>query len=237
MSYPVFPTLPGLEFPVKRTPLAASLRQKAISGRETFQPKWTAPLYQYEVSFALLRAAPLFAEWQALAGFWNSVMFAPGGVFQFDDPNDDRVNAQPTGTGDGSTTSFQLVRSLGGFTEPVLCPTPQIALPSVLLDYGAAAPAPTVDLDYGNCTSGVGTLLDDGYCAALQVFAGGLLAPYVLQPGGVVAIVPAPAIGVPLTWTGCFAWLCRFDEDSLAFANFMHLFWELKTCRFTTVRL
>ena len=123
MSYPLFPTLPGLEYPVTRAPVAASLRQKAISGRRTQQPLWSAPLYKYEVSFSLLRQAQAWQEWQALLGFWNSVMFAPGGVFEFDDPNDNGVTAQAVAAGDGATTEFQLVRSLGGFTEPVLDPT------------------------------------------------------------------------------------------------------------------
>jgi hypothetical protein len=122
MTYPVFPVLPGLEFPVKRSPVAKALRQEAISGRRTFQPLWPAPLYKYEVSFALLRAAAAYAEWQALEGFWKSVMLAPGGVFAFNDANDGAVSAQSFGTGDGSTTSFQLARTLGGFTEPVLAP-------------------------------------------------------------------------------------------------------------------
>src|SRR5579872_5568731 len=129
MSIPVFPTLPGIEYPVKRSPLASTLRQKAISGRETFQPRWNSPLYRYEVSFALLRAAQAFAEWQCLQGFWNEVMFAPGGVFQFNDPNDNAIADQPIGTGDGSTTAFQLVRTLGGFTEPVLNATPSATSP------------------------------------------------------------------------------------------------------------
>jgi hypothetical protein len=70
----------------------------------------------------------------------------------------------------------------------------------------------------------------------MQVFAGALLASYLICAGGVVTIEPAPAPGAALTWTGRYAWLCRFDDDSLEFSNFMYLFWEAKTCSFTTVR-
>ena len=52
-----------------------------------------------------------------------------------------------------------------------------------------------------------------------------------------VTISPAPAAGAALSWTGTYFWLCRFDEDSLEFSNFMYLFWELKKCSFTTIRL
>lgn len=236
MQYPSFPTLAGMEFPVKRSPLASSLRQKAISGRETFQPRWSAPLYKYEVSFALLREVAAFAEWQLLLGFWNAVMFAPGGVFQFSDPNDNAASLQPIGTGDGTTASFQLVRTLGGFTEPVFNPTPGPAAVGVALDYGNCTTTPSVTIDDGNCASAPSSIVDYGYCSILQVFAGGLLAAYAIGAGGVVTIAPAPANGTPLAWTGPYAWLCRFDQDTLEFSNFMYLFWELKKCSFTTIR-
>jgi hypothetical protein len=237
MSYPVFPALAGIAWPVKRTPVAASLRQKAISGRETFQPLWPGPLYRYELTFALLRADAAHAEWQQLQGFWNGVMFQPGGVFAFDDPNDDHVADEPMGVGDGATASFQLVRSIGGFAEPVLNPTNAAAVPQTTLDYGSAVSAPTLDLDYGNGIGGVGATADYGYCASLQVFAAGLLAPYVLGPGGAVTITPPPAFGAALSWSGGYTWLCRFDEDALELSNFMYLFWELKKCTFTSIRL
>jgi hypothetical protein len=237
MSLPVFPTLPGLEYPVKRAPLASSLRQKAISGRETLQPLWTAPLYKYEVSFSLLREAQSFQEWQLLQGFWNSVMFTPGGVFQFNDPNDNSATSEPFGTGDGGTTQFQLTRALGGFAEPVLDPVQGPSSPTATLDYGNCTTAPSLDLDYGNCTTAPAATVDDGFCSTLQVFAGALLAAYALGAGGVVTIAPAPAPGAALSWTGAYLWLCRFDEDSLEFSNFLYLFWELKKCGFTTIRL
>lgn len=236
MTYPSFPTLAGMEFPVKRSPLASSLRQKAISGRETFQPRWSAPLYKYEVSFALLREAAAYAEWQQLQGFWNAVMFAPGGVFQFSDPSDNSASGQPIGTGDGATSTFQLVRTLGGFPEPVFAPAPGPATPGAALDYGNCTAAPTATLDYGNCTAGPSLFVDDGFCSTMQVFAGGLLANYTLGAGGMVTIAPAPASGAALAWSGPYAWLCRFDEDSVEFSNFMYLFWELKKCSFTTIR-
>lgn len=164
-------------------------------------------------------------------------MVAPGGLFQFVDPNDNAVVAQPVATGDGGTTVFQLVRTFGGFTEPVLGPMPEAAAPDSLLDYGNCTSAPSASPDYGNCTTAPSGTLDDGYCSTLRVFAGALLAPYLLLPGGLVAIEPAPAPGTALSWTGGYAWLCRFDDDSLDFSNFMYLFWELKKCSFTTIRL
>src|SRR5215216_3011774 len=42
--------------------------------------------------------------------------------FLFDDPTDNRIDDQVLGTGDGSILAFQLVRSMGGFNEPITAP-------------------------------------------------------------------------------------------------------------------
>jgi uncharacterized protein (TIGR02217 family) len=196
MTYPVFPALPGLEYPVKRAPVAKALRQQAISGRRTLQPLWSAPLYKYEVSFALLRASVALLEWQQLEDFWKTVMTTPGGVFAFTDANDSTAANQAFGTGDGVTTSFQLMRALDSFAEPVLAP---------------------------NATG-------------LVVKVAGTTTSVTLGNYGIVTFASAPASGAALTWSGAFAWLCQFDEDSIEFDNFMYLFWELKKCAFTTWR-
>jgi hypothetical protein len=52
-------------------------------------------------------------------------------VFQYQDIDDYTVTAQEFGEGDGTTTDFQLVRTLGGFDEEVLAP---IGTPSIYLD-------------------------------------------------------------------------------------------------------
>ena len=41
------------------------------------------------------------------------------GTFLYTDPDDNAVTGQAFATGDGSTTSFTMMRSLGGFLEPV----------------------------------------------------------------------------------------------------------------------
>jgi Conserved hypothetical protein 2217 (DUF2460) len=129
------------------------------------------------------------------------------------------------------------VRTLGGFAEPVLDPVQGPTSAGTRLDYGNCTTSPSLDLDYGNCVTAPTAAIDDGFCSTLQVFVGALLAAYALGAGGVVTITPAPGSGAALSWTGTYRWLCRFDEDSLEFSNFMYLFWELKKCSFTTIRL
>ena len=75
------------------------------------------PLWQWELVYDFLRA-DANVEWQTLVGFFNGQL---GGayLFAFNDPDDNTVTNQAFGVGDGVTTFFQLVRSLGGFTEPV----------------------------------------------------------------------------------------------------------------------
>lgn len=235
MTYPIFPTLPGIEFPVQRAPKWNTLRQKAISGRETFQPLRPWPLWSYEVSFSLLRAGEAYAEWQALAGFFNSVMATPGGVFQFDDPNDNSIAGQPVASGDGATTSFQLVRSLGGFAEPVLNPLTGAARSDATEDDGNFGSGASLAEDDGSFAGAATVFADDGYFSLLQVWVAGRLADPALGAGGTIAFATAPAAGAAIVWSGRWTWLCRFDEDSLAFGNFMYLFWELKKCAFTTI--
>ena len=117
MALPVFPALPGLAYPAKRAAKWSTVKQDALSGKRTRYPLWTYPIYEYDIPFNFLRSDTL-QEWQALEGFVNSVQGAAQ-LWAYNDVNDNTVSGQLNGEGDGVTLSFQLVRSLGGFTEPV----------------------------------------------------------------------------------------------------------------------
>lgn len=118
MSVPVFPLLPGIAYPRPRAARWDTVKQDALSGKRTRYPLWTFPVYEYELTFSYLRSDANTAEWQALLGFINSVQGAAQ-LWAYSDPDDNSVSAQPFGSGDGVSTSFQLVRTIGGFTEPV----------------------------------------------------------------------------------------------------------------------
>jgi len=121
MTEPVFPTLAGLGWSVKRAPVWKTRTQQAISGKETRLADWSYPAWRWELTFDFLRADPVAAEFQALAGFFNARQGAFG-TFLYIDADDNAVTGQAIGTGDGATASFQLVRAFGGFIEPVLAP-------------------------------------------------------------------------------------------------------------------
>lgn len=116
---PVLPSLIGQAFPIKGpSPNWPTEKQDALSGKRTRYPLQSYPSYNYEISFNVLRTASALAELQNLRGFINSVN-GPAGLFGYTDPNDNSVVLQALGDGDGTTAAFQLVRTFGGFTEPV----------------------------------------------------------------------------------------------------------------------
>jgi uncharacterized protein (TIGR02217 family) len=133
----IFPTLPGLGWSVSKAPRFATRIQRAVSGRELRVVDQPNPIWTWTLTYSMLRdehdtraASGLgfgYDELRTLMGFFlqQQGAFQP---FLFDDPTDDTVSAQAIGTGNGSTTVFQLVRSMGvalpggGFAEPITAP-------------------------------------------------------------------------------------------------------------------
>jgi uncharacterized protein (TIGR02217 family) len=118
MAIPVFPALPGLAFPVGRKPSSATVLHKTSSGKKSALQLYTFPEYQYTLDIEVLRQFSSLTEFATFLGFINGLR-GQGGVFYFTDPDDSQVTLQANGSGDGVTTQFQLVRALGGFSEPV----------------------------------------------------------------------------------------------------------------------
>ncbi|HVH76767.1 MAG TPA: DUF2460 domain-containing protein [Stellaceae bacterium] len=117
MSLAVLPTLIGASYPAIRTPKFSTRVQRSVSGREVRISDFAYPIWEFTLPFAYL---PL-ADWQNLLGFFLQRTGA-WDTFLFDDGADDNVTGQALGAGDGSTEAFQLVRTLGGFVEPILAP-------------------------------------------------------------------------------------------------------------------
>lgn len=118
MSNSVFPTLNGLSIEATRTPLWNTMKQATPSGREFRGVFQIYPRYKYTLVFNYLRDIVSQQDFRTLLGFFNSMK---GGfdTFLFTDPDDSTVTNQSIGTGTGSQTAFQLVRTLGNFTEPI----------------------------------------------------------------------------------------------------------------------
>lgn len=117
MSTAIFPALIGQGWSVTKTPSFATRVQRAVSGRELRVLDMPNPLWTFTLTFSYLPVTDV----NVLMGFFLSRQGAYD-TFLFDDPTDDTVAAQQIGTGDGSTTVFQLGRALGDFYEAVTAP-------------------------------------------------------------------------------------------------------------------
>lgn len=118
MSSYVFPTLPGVKFPVKRTARWKTFRRYSASGRRFATTNWSYPIWVYRLGFEFLRSDATYQEFESLASFFNLL----GGAydyFLFRDPDYNAVTAQQIGTGDGTTRDFALLRTIGSFSEPI----------------------------------------------------------------------------------------------------------------------
>lgn len=211
----VLPALPGLAWSVTKAPTFQTRIQRAVSGRELRALDYPYPLWQFSLVFEFLRDNPAagYNELRALMGFYLACQGAFA-TFLYSDPTDNQVTAQPIGTGDGTTTVFQLVRTLGdavGFTEPVLAP-------NVVLQ-------PSGNYIFTGSASGLffnGVAAHGGYSADPAT--------------GLLTFAAAPPNGVAITASFPYYFRCRFIDDSYSFENFMKRLWTLKKLAFISVR-
>lgn len=117
MSNSLLPTPIGISWSVHKKPTFSNLVQRSAAGREVRAALWVYPIYEWDLTYeylpddstdALKTYLGFFLQRQ---GAYDSFLYA--------DPNDTSVTDQSIGTGNGSNQDFQLVRTYGGFTEPV----------------------------------------------------------------------------------------------------------------------
>jgi uncharacterized protein (TIGR02217 family) len=132
----IFPALPGLGWSVTKAARFATRIPRAVNGRELRALDQPCPVWTWTLTHALLRdpwdrrgpgglgigpSGVVYNELRTLAGFFLQQQGALQ-PFLFDDPTDDMVTGQSLGTGDSSTSVFQLVRAMAGFAEPITAP-------------------------------------------------------------------------------------------------------------------
>jgi uncharacterized protein (TIGR02217 family) len=153
-TYPVYP---GLKPTTSRTPIWKTIVKEATSGRELRLGRQAYPRWQYSLSYEFLRDRAALPELQGLLAFYNlcngqaiEFLYVDADGAPVVDPDTSSVIGttysavanQAFGTGDGSTTFFQLARQLAGgtnqFVEPVWAPTgtPKIKNNGTLLTAG-----------------------------------------------------------------------------------------------------
>ncbi len=118
----IFPILPGQTFPVTKSPVWSTQVATAGSGRERRRKQWSYPKWRFKITHDVLRDGASFGELQRLWAFFNAKA-GQYGEFSYFDAADCTVADQQFGTGDGITTSFQLMRTISAgsmtFSEPV----------------------------------------------------------------------------------------------------------------------
>src|SRR5690242_6922087 len=121
MSNTVFPSLLGLSWNTGKHPIFKTKIQESVSGRVLRSAFQAYPLWHFVLSYEFLRGdsnddlKKLLAFFLVMRGSWDS--------FLYTDPDFNSVTDYQFGTGDGTTTQFQLTRAIsaGGnaFIEPV----------------------------------------------------------------------------------------------------------------------
>jgi len=229
MSAAVLSLPPGLGWSVKRSPLWKTRRQEAISGKRTTLTDWSFPRWQWELTIDFLRqaganqqassfAGAIYAEFATLAGFFNQ---RSGGFdsFLFQDPDDNTAPSKQTiATGDGVTTVFPIVRSFGGFVEPICA----VNVPATLYYNGMAQP-------HG------GSTFWDVVLWSGNTFFGSAPNPSPNPPGSLI-IASAPPAGTVIGLDFTFYFPCQFDEDTLTFEKFMAALYSAKSVKFSSLK-
>lgn len=115
MSYNVWPTFTGRGWKIKKRPITSTLIANADSGAEYRTSRYQYPLYEFDIEIPYLSQT----DFSNLIGFFNQ-QGGPFLSFYFTNDNDSSVTNQGFGTGDGTTTQFQLVKSNGSYwIEPI----------------------------------------------------------------------------------------------------------------------
>jgi uncharacterized protein (TIGR02217 family) len=217
---PIFPTLPGLGWPVAKSPRFATRTQKAVSGRQLRIVDQQYPIWTFTLGFPLLRdgndlraGAGIglgigYNELRNLAGFFVALQGAYGD-FLFSDPTDNQVTGGLIGVGNGSITSWPLQRLFGtsGFYDPVL---------------GAITGGSPSFNAYLN-----GVRQSAGYSLSSQFGYTGL--------ADTISFASPPGSGVTVTCDFAFYFLCHFSDDAMDLENFLYQLWQAKQVKFESV--
>jgi uncharacterized protein (TIGR02217 family) len=120
----VFPLLSGQGFWASKSPKWNTTVKSAASGRQIRGTQQGQPIWQFKVGYEYIRdRSPSQMDLGTLFAFFNNCQGQLNDFYLLD-PFDNAVTAQQIATGDGSTTNFQLTRSVGAgspypFVEPV----------------------------------------------------------------------------------------------------------------------
>ena len=161
---PTFPTsaFSGLKLDVKRNVEFENTISRAASGRETGISWREMPIITFELAWefvdnndSLIPASQTFTEFDQLTGFFEA---QHGDLLPFYlrlsdltfKASDSLVTGQQIATGDGSTTNFQLCRTVANYLEPI-----QMVDPAGVLNVYVNGALKTLGTDYTYLGAGI----------------------------------------------------------------------------------
>ena len=223
MTLPIFPgrdLIRGLAYSQKVTDIFYTQTAKTSTGASINVGLSLYPLHEFELTYAFLRddvprAWPRCAdslEYRTMRGFFLQTAGALG-RFLYRDIDDCKVFQQSIGTGDGTTTTFTLIRTFGangyGASEPV-----------GQVDNGGGALVP-----FAVYLGGSGIPLSSGYTVSTA------------NPvANTVVFTTAPNIGQNIAVDMSYFFYCKLADDTNTFEKFMSRLWmlskvTLQSCR------
>lgn len=189
MAIPAYRLPEGIERGSGFGPSFRNIIQEALSGNEQRFAQWTRCRGVGDLSYGLLTSADPLGDYAAILALWRA-HFGSLRPFRFRDWGDYTATDEVFGTGDGTTTAFQLSKTYD---------------PSLIL-LGTAG-----SLFYVRAI----TLLDGAPVIEIDGVEKTVTTDYTISSSGVVTFTSAPADTKQLTWSGKFDVPVRFDMDQL----------------------
>ena len=201
MSNLVFPSLPGLMWDQKKVPIFNTITQRVTSLKESRICLAEYPIYEYQLSYEVLRDDTVNNELKTLMGFYLSRQGAFDS-FLYIDPSDYIIANQQVGTGDGGTKTFQLYRTYGGWIDLITDVQPR----------GTTLPVLEVYLQ---------GVIQNHSSYSVSYYQNGVLS-FVNAPA------PGVSINVDFSYYRRVRFIEYQEGDSDSFNNFLYNLWELK---------
>lgn len=191
MTIPAYRLPEGIEQNSKFGPTFKNVIQEAVAGNEQRFAQWTKCRGVGDLSYGLRNSGDPLGDYAAILAMWRA-HFGSLYPFRFKDWGDYIATNELIGNGDGSTKTFQLVKTYDPSQILLGVPGTLFYVRSIALVTGT----PSIMID--------GTPVDG--------------ADYTIGSTGIVTFSSAPSNGTNLTWSGEFDVPVRFDMDQLPVA-------------------
>lgn len=203
----IYPTLPGLGYSVIRRPQTYTANARSGSGWQVRVAYASTPTWEWDLTYELLSDQAGSTDLRNLLGIFLA-MDGDLTPFLFLDPDDNSVTGMYTGTGDGSTTIFQLQRG-----------------------YGAGTFIGTEPIGYLNTGATFNVYLN-GVLQSNTTYSTATTTPVNQQ----LVFNTAPGAGVIVTVDMSYYFYAHFKDNTNDFEKFMNQLWTMKKITLESLR-